>query len=287
MRRSRRVAARIPTTLCAANRRGLNPALLVGPEAGLLDPTSQLDILLLDKGGTESSESGRPGALLMRKAAVREEMLARWGTPPGHKWTKKPPRIDVKFPILGFLMESEMTGYDLKRRFQDPVGFFYRVSDGSLYPALKKLARDGLVTMRAERRGRRGRKVYALTAEGRERFMRTLREPAAPIFVYDEAQVKIYFGHHDRAAAFEHIERERRFATAWTASLGELLEDMKSRRENPFRMSVVEIGRGIVSLKAELLDKLLTRLAREIRGSARPQETASRRGQRAVGHEEA
>ena len=71
------------------------------------------------------------------------------------------PRIDVKFPILGFLMDSEATGYDLKRRFRNPVGFFYRVSDGSLYPALKKLARDGLVTQRVERRGRRSRTVYA------------------------------------------------------------------------------------------------------------------------------
>ena len=73
------------------------------------------------------------------------------------------PRIDVKFPILGFLMDSEATGYDLKRRFRNPVVFFYRVSDGSLYPALKKLARDGLVTQRVERHGRRSRKVYAIT----------------------------------------------------------------------------------------------------------------------------
>ena len=59
------------------------------------------------------------------------------------------PRMDIKFPILGFLMESQATGYDLKRRFVHPIGFFYRISDGSLYPALKKLARDGLVTVRA------------------------------------------------------------------------------------------------------------------------------------------
>src|SRR5215475_5686992 len=88
------------------------------------------------------------------------------------------PRIDVKFPILGFLMDSEATGYDLKRRFRDPVGFFYRVSDGSLYPALKKLARDGLVTVRGERHGRRARKVYAITEQGRARFLKMLREPA-------------------------------------------------------------------------------------------------------------
>src|SRR5271163_2919481 len=68
------------------------------------------------------------------------------------EFEKTPPRIDVKFPILGFLMEAEATGYDLKQRFQDPVGFFYRVSDGSIYPALKKLAGDGLVKLRTERR---------------------------------------------------------------------------------------------------------------------------------------
>src|SRR5579862_10048024 len=83
------------------------------------------------------------------------------------EFDKTPPRMDVKFPILGFLMESEATGYDLKQRFQDPVGFFYRVSDGSIYPALKKLARDGLVKLRTERRGRRARKVYAITPRGR------------------------------------------------------------------------------------------------------------------------
>jgi DNA-binding PadR family transcriptional regulator len=203
-------------------------------------------------------------------SARNEELLPPWATLP--RWSKKPPRIDIKFPILGFLMESEMTGYDLKRRFQDPIGFFYRASDGSLYPALKKLARDGLLTMRAERRGRRARKVYAITARGRARFLEALREPAAPIFVYDEAQVKIYFAHHDPQAALQHIERERRFADLWAASLEELLHEMSARNESPFRMSVVEIGRGVTSLKAELFERLRARLARGIEGSMRSHE---------------
>ncbi len=115
--------------------------------------------------------------------------------------------MDVKFPILGFLMEAEATGYDLKQRFQDPVGFFYRVSDGSIYPALKKLARDGLVKLRTERRGRRARKVYAITPRGRAHFRRMLREPAQPLFVFDESQVKIYFADHEPEIALEHMER--------------------------------------------------------------------------------
>ena len=93
-------------------------------------------------------------------------------------------KIDIKFPVLGFLMEAELTGYDLKRRFQESVGFFYRVSDGSLYPALKKLARDRLVTMHTERNGKRTRKVYAITPLGRH-AARTLgpklRLPLSPL----------------------------------------------------------------------------------------------------------
>jgi len=218
-----------------------------------------------------------------KKRPAGKESLSRWEAPPEVTWSRKPPRIDIKFPILGFLMESEMTGYDLKRRFRDPIGFFYRASDGSLYPALKKLAHDGMVTMRAERQGRRARKVYAITPKGRKHFLRALREPAQPVFVYDEAQVKIYFAHHDPETAIQHIERERRFAGAWGAFLERLLEDMKSHGASPFRTSMVEIGRGIAALKADLFDKLMVRLARDLRSSSRTRNGA-RTGRRTDKH---
>jgi DNA-binding PadR family transcriptional regulator len=199
------------------------------------------------------------------RPAGTKEAVSRWVSPPEVNWPNKPPRIDIKFPILGFLMESEMTGYDLKRRFRDPVGFFYRASDGSLYPALKKLEHEGMVTMRAEQRGQRARKVYAITAKGRERFLRTLREPAQPIFVYDEAQVKIYFAQHEPETAVHHVERERRFSASLKSFLERLLEDMRGRGASPFRTSMVEVGHGIASLKVELFDRLLARLAQELR----------------------
>lgn len=174
------------------------------------------------------------------------------------------PRIDVKFPILGFLMESEMTGYDLKRRFQDPIGFFYRVSDGSLYPALKRLALDGLVTMHSERHGRRTRNIYAITPAGRARFLRTLREPAQPVFVYDESQVKIYFSHHDPQAALEHLDRAGREDAEVVKMLAWLAEEMKRRGDSPFRRTVVELGRAVCAAKVEVFAKLAAQLKREM-----------------------
>jgi|HubBroStandDraft_1064217.scaffolds.fasta_scaffold58329_2 DNA-binding PadR family transcriptional regulator len=187
----------------------------------------------------------------------------------GHPHSTQPVRTDVKFPILGFLMESAMTGYDLKRRFQDSVGYFYRVSDGSLYPALKKLAHDGLVTMRAESNGLRTRKVYAITPKGRERFLLLLREPAAPLYVYDEAQVKIFFGIYDPQAALAHMKRMRQFDTASAAALRELAVEMQSNPENRYRRIMVELGRVITEAKAALMAKLETSLARELASAPR------------------
>jgi DNA-binding PadR family transcriptional regulator len=201
----------------------------------------------------------RPRALAPRSAAMRDAHGSANGG-----WPDPAPRIDVKFPILGFLMDAELTGYDLKRRFQDPIGFFYRVSDGSLYPALKKLARDGLVRMRAEQRGRRARKVYAITPRGRAHFLRLLGEPSAPLFVHDEGQVKVYFGQHNPRVALEHMHRMRQGDLESVAALKLLLAEMERHRETPFRKLMVELGLAITTAKAEALARLESRLAREI-----------------------
>jgi DNA-binding PadR family transcriptional regulator len=209
--------------------------------------------------------SGKSGLHDERFAASVKRLAAlnpAWSTRFALEQT--PPRMDVKFPILGFLMEAEATGYDLKRRFQDPVGFFYRVSDGSIYPALKKLAHDGLVTVRSEAQGRRARKVYAITAAGRAHFTRMLREPAQPLFVFDESQVKIYFADRHPEIALEHMERARRDDQARAAYLGALVAQMNRAGDPAVRRIVVELGRAITEAKAQVLGRLCAELRRDI-----------------------
>lgn len=208
--------------------------------------------------GKSGLRNERLDASAKRLAALNPAWLAQFAI------EQTPPRMDVKFPILGFLMEAEATGYDLKRRFQDPVGFFYRVSDGSIYPALKKLARDGLVTLRREAQGRRARKVYAVTAAGRAHFTRMLQEPAQPLFVFDESQVKIYFADRHPEIALEHMERVRRDDQARAAYLAELVAQMNRAGDPAVRRIVVELGRAITEAKAQALGRLCTELRREI-----------------------
>jgi DNA-binding PadR family transcriptional regulator len=108
----------------------------------------------------------------------------------------------LELAILGLLKESDLHGYELKKRLSEALGPFSTVSFGSLYPALARLeaaaavkaveARDvppgiGSPSLGAElaafrawpagpngRRGGRSRKVYGITARGHELFAELL-----------------------------------------------------------------------------------------------------------------
>lgn len=182
--------------------------------------------------------------------------------------TQRLPRMDVKFPILGFLMESELTGYDLKQRFTGSVGFYYPASDGSVYPALRKLADDGLVRMREHRTGRRARKLYAITAAGRAWFLRMLAEPPTPTFVYDDGVIKLYFGHHRPDVGLMHLRRMSAFGAEASATLNALRAEVTRMEPSPFRRAVFEIGHRITNFKAALMAELAGMVERELRTQA-------------------
>jgi DNA-binding PadR family transcriptional regulator len=100
----------------------------------------------------------------------------------------------VELAVLGLLHEAPMHGYELRKQVSALLGWGRVLSYGSLYPALKQMRRAGWLvedvppeqapTARAATRaaggraagagtattGRRGKIVYKLTAEGKERF---------------------------------------------------------------------------------------------------------------------
>ena len=84
--------------------------------------------------------------------------------------------------LLGMIFVQPSSGYDLKRRFAtSPMGV-YQPSSGALYPALDRLERRGLLRSETLRpaAGGRPRRVYQLTAEGRQAHLGWIREPVHP-----------------------------------------------------------------------------------------------------------
>jgi PadR family transcriptional regulator AphA len=53
------------------------------------------------------------------------------------------------YVILGLLsIEGRQSGYDMRRTIQGSVGYFWGESYGQIYPTLKRLASEGLITPR-------------------------------------------------------------------------------------------------------------------------------------------
>ncbi|WP_241895806.1 PadR family transcriptional regulator [Jatrophihabitans sp. GAS493] len=95
----------------------------------------------------------------------------------------------LEIAILGLLNESPMHGYELRKRLSGLLGTFRAFSYGSLYPTLRKLSEAGWTTEEevtptagAGGRARRGKRVYMLTAEGKERLAELLSEVGPDAF---------------------------------------------------------------------------------------------------------
>lgn len=89
----------------------------------------------------------------------------------------------LELAILGLLHEAPVHGYELRKQLRLRLGGFRVFSYGSLYPALRRLTRAGLIAEDAEPEesdpgswSRRSRRVYRITAEGKERFAEMLAE---------------------------------------------------------------------------------------------------------------
>src|SRR4051812_13587865 len=104
----------------------------------------------------------------------------------------------LELAVLGLLNESPMHGYELRKRVTSLLGWGRVLSYGSLYPCLKQMERDGLLTVdtaatevAGARASRRGKIVYKLTADGKERFA-TLVSAAGPS-AWDDENFGVHF----------------------------------------------------------------------------------------------
>ncbi|MFF1696454.1 PadR family transcriptional regulator [Streptomyces sp. NPDC058257] len=87
----------------------------------------------------------------------------------------------LELAILGFLADGPLHGYQLRRLIAHLSGHARPVSDGSLYPAINRLVRAGLLDRRTEPGASAAqRHTLSLTPAGRTELLRRLREPDEP-----------------------------------------------------------------------------------------------------------
>jgi len=88
----------------------------------------------------------------------------------------KSTRSLLDYAILGLVHGAPRTGYDIRKIFASSLLRLFSDSPGTVYPALRRLERSGLIEGRAPQGGR-GRRAFRLTAKGRGEFRRWVATP--------------------------------------------------------------------------------------------------------------
>lgn len=120
----------------------------------------------------------------------------------------------LELAVLGLLHEAPMHGYELRKRLTGLLGAFRAFSYGSLYPTLRRMQADGLITEEADPDGtgtkRRARRVYQLTVAGKERFAELVADTGPQTYTDDGFGVHLAFFSRTPAEARMRILEGRR-----------------------------------------------------------------------------
>jgi PadR family transcriptional regulator AphA len=124
--------------------------------------------------------------------------------------------VPLSHAILGFLDYQPMSGYDLKKLFDQSVAHFWSATQSHIYKALENLEEEGMVESQViPQEGKPNRKQYKITEAGRAELRRWVSTPL-PVEAKREAWlIQIFFAHNitnaEIASLFENrIERLRK-----------------------------------------------------------------------------
>jgi DNA-binding PadR family transcriptional regulator len=157
----------------------------------------------------------------------------------------------MKHAILGFLIDQPMHGYELKRALSPALPPDRRVNDGVLYPLLKRMESDGLISGRVERReGAPDRRVFHPTEAGRRAFAEWLEssveedDEVAYDFMHGHPFLTkcLFFSELPPADVAEKFADQLETSEAKLADFRRIRRGMVERGVDPYRIAVLDLG---------------------------------------------
>jgi len=112
--------------------------------------------------------------------------------------------------ILGMIAKGRRTGYEIKQLVDRSTRHFWAASYGQIYPELRRLEVDGLLTSRPEPSGGRARTEYALTDAGEGALLAWLTSDDELLYeLRDEGMLKLFLSDVAPEARIENIRAMR------------------------------------------------------------------------------
>lgn len=162
--------------------------------------------------------------------------------------------------ILGLLKERSMHGYELRKQLGLRLGFFWKVSFGSLYPTLKKLERQGWVAKASPMDlASRRKQVYTITEEGEQRFFALLEEGPSTAWEDDKFPLRLaFFRYLGPEARIRLLERRKDVLQERLREGERSLSRARSGPEDTYTISLMRHGVAVTEADIAWLDELIT-----------------------------
>ncbi|MEU4692028.1 PadR family transcriptional regulator [Actinoplanes sp. NPDC023714] len=175
----------------------------------------------------------------------------------------------LELAILGLLQEAPMHGYELRKELATKLGTLRAaISYGTLYPTLKRLKLAGWISeadttetdsdIIPPMTSKRGRVVYKITAEGKERFADLLTQTGPE--TYDDTGFGVhftFFSRTDRATRLRILEGRRRRVEERREGLREVLARAADRLD-AYTLELQRHGLDACEREVRWLEELIT-----------------------------
>jgi PadR family transcriptional regulator AphA len=178
-----------------------------------------------------------------------------------------------KYAILGMLSIRPMSGYDIKKAIQGSINYFWTESYGQIYPMLKSLVAERLVTKTVKKQGGKpDRHVYRLTTSGRKELHTWLAGAVTPTVERNELLLKLFFGEESSITLnVKHIEEYRQLQTERHEAILAIEHTIRSQdpdsADAPYWLMTVNYGKKITKARIDWCGETLVRLNRMMRAN--------------------
>jgi PadR family transcriptional regulator AphA len=171
--------------------------------------------------------------------------------------------VSIKYAILGLLHYKDMHGYRIKSHIERDFGHMWTINYGQIYPNLKQMKKEGLVTVKEVNcPGEKGppRKLYSITAEGKKVFLAWLEQtPERAMLLRDPFLMRfVFFGFGDRSRAVELIEEQ---IELYQKQLGKREKNLERWKEHDIYVRLItQLGVDLNQLLLDWLEKARTEI---------------------------
>lgn len=100
--------------------------------------------------------------------------------------------MSLAHALMTSLLERASSGYELARRFDKSIGFFWHATHQQIYRELARMEKSGWIASEtAPDGGRTRKKLYRVLPAGQAELMRWAQEPAPMVELRDELMVRM------------------------------------------------------------------------------------------------